>query len=204
MPLEVRRRQTAKKMFINMQEARTFHIIYSHHYNVFRLDILSRVNPFALAQTNLKTLLFLRLWTILNGACQKHFRYSLPQQCLIIYRLRVCIHVNVYSQAVCVLVCARRVCVLASACVGVYAYVMVCMCLCIYVCICVYVYIYVCIYVMCMWMCLCVCIYVCIAISACMCAHICICMCVLVCLIDCIRYFVYLFNHVRNFLPFYI
>ena len=68
MSLEERRRQTTKKMFIKMQEARKFYMIYSHHYNVLSLDILIRVNLFALTQTDLKTLLFIILRTIFNRA----------------------------------------------------------------------------------------------------------------------------------------
>ena len=139
--------RSPKKYLSKCKTARTFYIIYSRHYNVLRLNILSRVNLFALTQTNLKTLLFLMLWPIFNGACQKHSMYSLPQQRLIIYRLSVCIHVNISQYAYS---CVRGGCVLGSACVSVYPYVMVCMCLCIYVCICVCVYI--CVYVMCMCM----------------------------------------------------
>ena len=60
MTLEERRRQTANNFVSKCKTARTFYIIYSHHYNVLRLDILSRVNLFTLTQTDLK-LLFLML-----------------------------------------------------------------------------------------------------------------------------------------------
>ena len=61
-PLEKRRRQTTNKIFPKMQDSKgTFNFFYSHHCNVIRLDILTRVNLFALTQTDLKTLLFLML-----------------------------------------------------------------------------------------------------------------------------------------------
>ena len=56
-PLEERRRQTAT-IFLSKCKTATFYIIYSHHYNVLRLDILSRVNLFAFTQTDLKTLIY--------------------------------------------------------------------------------------------------------------------------------------------------
>ena len=51
-----------QEQFYQMQDSnRTFYIIYSHQYNVIRLDILSRVKLFALTQTDLKSLLSLML-----------------------------------------------------------------------------------------------------------------------------------------------
>ena len=110
MPLEKRRRQTANNFFIKMQDSKN---ILHHLLPPLQRTSLRHTKPRQSICTHtdrFKNSFIPYALNHFNRACQTHCRYSLPQQCLIIYRLSVCIHVNVYSQSVCVLVCARPVC----------------------------------------------------------------------------------------------
>ena len=94
MLLEERRRQTAKQMFIKMQDRKNIlhHLLPPLQRTWVRHT--NRVNLFALTQTFQNFFISYALNNF-NWSCQKHSRYSLPQQCVIMYRLSACIHVYV-------------------------------------------------------------------------------------------------------------